>query len=75
MRPDGSGPEQFVKISELEKKNTKKRLMFKELDDFPEDEDEFEEDSKAVKLASTQKKVKNSKENTKKEKVINQEEQ
>lgn len=61
MRPDGSG--EFVKVSEKEKKNTKKRLIFKDFDNFPEDEEAFEEESKAM-----QKKSKHQKEN----KVINQ---
>jgi hypothetical protein len=51
MRPDGSG--EYQKVSEKEKKNVKKRLMFKDFENFPEDEEEFEEESKAVKLAST----------------------
>eukprot|EP00349_Pseudokeronopsis_sp_Brazil_P006752 CAMPEP_0202959596 /NCGR_PEP_ID=MMETSP1396-20130829/3778_1 /ASSEMBLY_ACC=CAM_ASM_000872 /TAXON_ID= /ORGANISM="Pseudokeronopsis sp., Strain Brazil" /LENGTH=142 /DNA_ID=CAMNT_0049678249 /DNA_START=88 /DNA_END=516 /DNA_ORIENTATION=- len=39
-------------LTELEKKNIKKNLMYKEFENFAEDEEEFDQDSEAVKLAS-----------------------
>ena len=51
MRPDPSG---HSKIDEFEKKNIKKRLIQKENENnFPEDEDEYDIDSVAAKLAAT----------------------
>ena len=49
MRPD----EEENKVSEIEKKNIKKRFIT-EFQQFPADEEAFEEDSKAAKLAASQ---------------------
>ncbi len=61
-----------MKITEIERKNIKKMLMYKEFENFPEDEEEFEGESDAQKLVQKkQAKVKkNGAPADKKEKVI-----
>ena len=49
MKPD----DEENKVSEIEKKNIKKRFI-SELQQLPVDEEGFEEDSKAAKLAASQ---------------------
>lgn len=45
MRP--STNEDPVKLTEIERKNIKKMLMYKEFENFPEDEEEFDFESDA----------------------------
>ena len=69
MRP--SEEEEDRKISEIEKKNIKK-MFINDFQDFPEEEGE--EDSKAAKLAASQKPPLKPKKQEKKDRVIDEEE-